>query len=70
MKFLIYNLFFLIGWTQNSEKIILNEGIQGYLFSTQNILKEYIEIENKFFRFLDLDENVDYKSISISCILE
>ena len=68
MKFLIYILFLSIGWTQNSEKIILNEEIQDYLFSTQNILKEYIEVENKFFRFSDSNENVDYKSISDSLV--
>ena len=65
----LLSVLFLIslGFGQNSDKIILKEEIQSYLFSTQEILMEYISIQDYFFSpILDTLEEKDYNLLSNS----
>jgi hypothetical protein len=65
----LFSVLFLIslGFGQNTNKIILKEEIQSYLFSTQEILMEYISIQDYFFSpILDTLEEKDYNLLSNS----
>ena len=60
-------LFLSVGLSQNSQKMILNDDIQNYLFSTQSVLKEYIIIQDDIFSPLqDTLDIKNYKSLSYS----
>ena len=65
IKYIFFIYIFSLGYTQNSEKIILNEDIQDYLFLTESILEDYIKLEDELFL---PSEVKDYKSISDSLV--
>ena len=65
--FLLLSVLFLIslGFGQNSDKIILKEEIQNYLFPSLEILEEYIRIEDYIFSSVsDTSVTKDYYTLS------